>query len=507
MTEDWKNSSGAYLTVKSEWCGTRRTTTEVEQEVGRGCVHKTIQWVPHLIAGLFYGNALLFSSFFLYVKHVFRQATPSLPQLRAVRNVMLGIFQLNSESSKAPPSLGRVGRGRRRNIGFELGDTTSKEAEEEEPHSMNEPNFLLTRVWEINWKTHFERFWHCVPELTPCYCQVVSSQKKTCCHKDFLGEIFVRRAFDEHSASVSACSRLLSAQSIHFHDEPSHSVTSSQITPHHTKSMSTFVCRGLRHCLFGTPLDDFLYGRKVVEWGTYRSRNKPSNPSLGSLCLRFLRFLFCGHNGPLPAPSFLRTRLGRSIRLKAGKRGPRRLAQTLSSLGGGGAPLQKLKPLFIRAYTSRAAPESIFTRRALPYLLLIGLRPLPCPFLPPHRIPSSFFRFSWFHLLNLFPALERSRHEKDSPAQMAYVAYGIPQLAAIPSVAGIGVRGETAQGWMLTTSGLQLVTKTKKVFIGGLSATSTLEDMKAYFESYGKVEDAMLMYDKATQRHRGGIGD
>lgn len=49
----------------------------------------------------------------------------------------------------------------------------------------------------------------------------------------------------------------------------------------------------------------------------------------------------------------------------------------------------------------------------------------------------------------------------------------------------------------------KMIVKTKKVFIGGLSATSTLEDMKSYFEQYGKVEDAMLMFDKATQRHRG----
>uniref|UniRef100_A0A7E4W9W5 RNA-binding protein Musashi n=1 Tax=Panagrellus redivivus TaxID=6233 RepID=A0A7E4W9W5_PANRE len=49
----------------------------------------------------------------------------------------------------------------------------------------------------------------------------------------------------------------------------------------------------------------------------------------------------------------------------------------------------------------------------------------------------------------------------------------------------------------------KMVVRTKKVFIGGLSSSSTLEDMKNYFQQFGKIEDAMLMYDKSTQRHRG----
>ena len=32
-----------------------------------------------------------------------------------------------------------------------------------------------------------------------------------------------------------------------------------------------------------------------------------------------------------------------------------------------------------------------------------------------------------------------------------------------------------------------MVTKTKKIFVGGLSSTSTVEDVKGYFEQFGKV--------------------
>ena len=39
------------------------------------------------------------------------------------------------------------------------------------------------------------------------------------------------------------------------------------------------------------------------------------------------------------------------------------------------------------------------------------------------------------------------------------------------------------------SSSLQMVTRTKKIFVGGLSAPTTLEDVKSYFEQFGPVSD------------------
>lgn len=47
------------------------------------------------------------------------------------------------------------------------------------------------------------------------------------------------------------------------------------------------------------------------------------------------------------------------------------------------------------------------------------------------------------------------------------------------------------------------VSKTKKIFVGGIAASTTEVHLRKFFEKYGKVEEAVLMFDRQTARHRG----
>lgn len=44
---------------------------------------------------------------------------------------------------------------------------------------------------------------------------------------------------------------------------------------------------------------------------------------------------------------------------------------------------------------------------------------------------------------------------------------------------------------------------TNKIFIGNLSYSATAEDLKQSFESFGKVTEAKIVFDRPTGRSRG----
>lgn len=49
----------------------------------------------------------------------------------------------------------------------------------------------------------------------------------------------------------------------------------------------------------------------------------------------------------------------------------------------------------------------------------------------------------------------------------------------------------------------EVVYKTKKLFVGGIPQNTTEEEFRGYFESFGDVEDSVIMVDKETGKSRG----
>ena len=45
--------------------------------------------------------------------------------------------------------------------------------------------------------------------------------------------------------------------------------------------------------------------------------------------------------------------------------------------------------------------------------------------------------------------------------------------------------------------------ETKKIFVGGLAPSVTEADFRLYFDKYGVIRDAVVMFDRQTQRSRG----
>eukprot|EP00276_Gloeochaete_wittrockiana_P005058 CAMPEP_0184654176 /NCGR_PEP_ID=MMETSP0308-20130426/11896_1 /TAXON_ID=38269 /ORGANISM="Gloeochaete witrockiana, Strain SAG 46.84" /LENGTH=262 /DNA_ID=CAMNT_0027090063 /DNA_START=80 /DNA_END=864 /DNA_ORIENTATION=- len=61
----------------------------------------------------------------------------------------------------------------------------------------------------------------------------------------------------------------------------------------------------------------------------------------------------------------------------------------------------------------------------------------------------------------------------------------------------------TPQGSAPSASRAVSDVRTKKIFVGGLAPTVTNDEFRVFFEKFGHVKDAVVMFDSQTQRPRG----
>merc|ERR1712038_1607873 len=95
------------------------------------------------------------------------------------------------------------------------------------------------------------------------------------------------------------------------------------------------------------------------------------------------------------------------------------------------------------------------------------------------------------------PVTQRSRG-------FGFITFSSPDcVERVLTVASHSLDGKKIDPKHATPKSKSKANETKKIFVGGVSQETSADEVKAYFNQFGKVEEAVMLMDQQTKRHRG----